>query len=251
MLRRMGGVEWAGLYGLILLAWASLFMVSVPAELRGLTAEFWQDFCRITPDVSGYVRLVGMWALMAVAMMLPTALPAVTTFGDLARASGGGTSRIWTLVAGFLVVWLGFSVSAAALQLGLYQAGLLSPLGGSLSWALSGGFLVLAGLYQFSGLKDACLRACQAPLAFFMGRWEAGAWRNGLQLGMMCLGCCWALMLLAFVGGVMTLAFMGVATLVMTAEKFPQIGARITRPLGYVLTGGGVALALMPLFLGG
>jgi len=105
---------------------------------------------------------------------------------------------------------------------------------------MSGGLLMLAGAYQFSALKAACLAKCRAPLTFFMQHWEEGAWRNGLRLGLVCLGCCWALMALAFVGGVMNLAFMGLATAIMVIEKLPDLGRWLTRPLGGVLLAGGL-----------
>jgi predicted metal-binding membrane protein len=95
--------------------------------------------------------------------------------------------------------------------------------------------LALAGLYQFSTLKEACLNKCRAPLTFFMAHWDEGALRNGLRLGLVCLGCCWALMALGFVGGVMNLAFMGLATVVLVVEKLPGLGRWVTRPLGVVL----------------
>ena len=100
---------------------------------------------------------------------------------------------------------------------------------------------MLAGAYQFSALKAACLTLCRAPLAFFMTHWAEGPWRNGLRLGAVCLGCCWALMLLAFVGGVMNLAFMAVAMVLMALEKLPAIGRHVTRPLGGALMVSGAA----------
>ena len=93
----------------------------------------------------------------------------------------------------------------------------------------------MAGAYQFSPVKEACLSKCRRPLSFFMQHWDEGALRNGVRLGLVCLGCCWALMALAFVGGVMNLAFMGLATVIMVLEKLPQVGRYLTRPLGAVL----------------
>jgi predicted metal-binding membrane protein len=157
---------------------------------------------------------------------------------SLAHVRRRGSARS---LVGYLLVWGGFSVLAAGVQMALTQAGALTIFGDSRSAALSGGLLILAGLYQFSALKEACLSKCRAPLTFFMQHWGEGAFRNGLRLGVVCLGCCWALMLLAFVGGVMNLAFMGIATLVMALEKLTWIGAVITRPLGGLLIAGGIA----------
>lgn len=124
---------------------------------------------------------------------------------------------------------------AAGAQMGLFTAGLLDPLGASAAAWLSALLLAGAGAHQFSALKENCLAKCRAPLSFFMQHYGEGPWRNGLRLGLVCLGCCWALMALAFVGGVMNLVFMGLATVLMVLEKLPQIGRRITRPLGVAL----------------
>ncbi|WP_425045556.1 DUF2182 domain-containing protein [Primorskyibacter sp. S87] len=233
----MGGWHWLALFGGILAAWLALYLMAAPADLREASAiygaGFWRDLCTLTPDAAGFVRMVLMWGLMSAAMMAPTALPAFATYDDLAHSTPD--TRFSHLVAGYLVVWIGFSVLAAALQMVLFRAGLLSAFGDSVSRTLSAGLLIVAGLYQFSAFKEACLSKCRRPLTFFMQHWEEGPWRNGLRLGAVCLGCCWALMLLAFVGGVMNLAFMGLATLIMVFEKLPDLGRYITRPLGMLL----------------
>jgi len=203
-------------------------------------AEFWASLCVVTPDAAGLFRITLMWVLMSGAMMAPTALPAFATYDDLAHAQSG--TRFGALVGGYLLVWFGFSLLAASLQMGLFLAGLLDPLGQSLSRVLSGALLIGAGLYQFSALKEACLSKCRRPLTFFMQHWDEGALRNGIRLGAVCIGCCWALMLLAFVGGVMNIAFMGLATFVMIFEKLPDLGRFITRPLGVVLCVSGATL---------
>jgi predicted metal-binding membrane protein len=244
-IRSMGSLHWLTLYGVILLSWGALYLMALPADLRAAGAvygaEFLASLCIVTPDAAGYLGLVAMWAIMSAAMMAPTALPAFAAYDDLNRGQGGGFT---VLFAGFLAVWLGFSVLAAALQLGLFQLGYLSVFGDSQSLVLSGLLLILAGGYQFSALKEACLTQCRAPLAFFMSHWAEGALRNGVRLGAVCLGCCWALMLLAFVGGVMNLAFMAIAMVLMALEKLPEIGRHITQPLGLLLLGsGGASLA--------
>ena len=244
-IRMMTGGHWLWLFALILLAWGALYAMALPAELRASARIFGGDFiaslCRITPDAAGYVRITAMWALMTAAMMAPTALPAFATYDDLGHS---GQTRMGALIAGYLMVWLGFSVLAAGLQMGLYRADLVSAFGDSRSALLSAGLLGLAGAYQFSPLKESCLAKCRAPLTFFMANWDEGPWRNGLRLGLVCLGCCWALMLLAFVGGVMNIAFMGLATLIMITEKLPDIGRYLTRPLGFGLLAAGAWMAL-------
>ena len=244
-IRAMGAPHWLALFGLILAAWMALYAMALPADLRDSArvfgAEFWESLCLVTPDAAGFGRVVLMWALMAAAMMAPTALPAFATYEDLGRSTD---VRFGALVAGYLAVWLGFSVLAGGLQMVLFSAGLVSAFGDSLSVWLSAGLLMVAGLYQFSPVKEACLSKCRAPLTFFMAHWDEGPLKNGVRLGLVCLGCCWALMLLAFVGGVMNIAFMGLATLIMVIEKLPSFGRLLTRPLGVVLIAGAIFVAL-------
>ncbi|UWQ52305.1 DUF2182 domain-containing protein [Leisingera caerulea] len=244
-IRTMGGWHWLGLFGLILGAWGLLYAMSVPAELRAAGAiygpDFWRDFCTLTPDAAGFGKMLMMWALMSAAMMAPTALPAFATYEDLSHTAPD--TNFTRLVGGYLAVWLGFSALAAVLQLGLFQAELLTAFGDSNSRYLSAGLLLVAGGYQFSPVKEACLSKCRRPLVFFMQHWNEGPLRNGLRLGLVCLGCCWALMLLAFAGGTMNIAFMGLATVIMILEKLPELGRYITKPLGAGLVGAALALA--------
>ncbi|MEM8869400.1 MAG: DUF2182 domain-containing protein [Pseudomonadota bacterium] len=235
-IRLMAAPHWLVLFGGILAAWIVLHAMAVPAELRSASEifgrDFWESFCTITPDTAGFLRVAVMWMLMSAAMMAPTALPALATYEDLGRST---TVRFWHLVMGYLVVWFGFAIAAAAAQMALWHADLVSSFGDSRSTLLNAALLAAAGAYQFTPLKDACLAKCRAPLAFFMEHWDDGAWRNGLRLGLVCLGCCWALMMLAFVGGVMNLAFMGLAMVLMLIEKLPDLGRHLTRPLGAAL----------------
>jgi len=246
-IRLMTDKHWLVLFALIIGAWALLYAMALPNDLRVAGRIYGADFiaslCRITPDAAGFLRIMAMWALMSAAMMAPTALPAFATYDDLSHS---GQTRMGALISGYLAVWLGFAVLAAGLQMGLYKADLVSAFGDSRSGLLSGGLLGLAGAYQFSPLKESCLAKCRAPLTFFMAHWDEGPWRNGLRLGLTCLGCCWALMLLAFVGGVMNVAFMGLATLIMITEKLPDIGRYLTRPLGFALLTAGAWFALSP-----
>ena len=232
----MGGGHWLVLFALILGAWALLYAMALPADLRDgaviYGTDFLQSLCIVTPDAAGFGRIILMWALMSAAMMAPTALPAFATYEELSHT---GETQFGTLVVGYLGVWLGFSVIAAGAQMALFQAGLLTAFGDSRSGVFSAVLLAVAGAYQFSPVKDACLSKCRRPLSFFMQHWDEGALRNGVRLGLVCLGCCWALMALAFVGGVMNLAFMGLATVIMVLEKLPQVGRYLTRPLGAVL----------------
>jgi predicted metal-binding membrane protein len=235
-IRAMGAPHWVGLYAAILAAWAVLWaMAAAASDLAALSgaygAALWETLCAPAADAAGIARLWAMWALMGAAMMTPTALPAFATYEDLGRAT---RTRFGALAGGYLAVWAGFAAAAALVQTALWQSGLLDPLGASTSVALSAALLALAGLYQFSALKHACLSKCRAPLTFFMQHWDEGPWRMGLRLGAVCLGCCWALMALAFVGGTMNLGFMAAGMVLMAVEKL-SLGRALTRPLGIAL----------------
>ena len=248
LLSRMGRAYWLAFFAALLASWWALALMAVPEDLKALEgvygAEFLQALCVGGAGVAGFPAAAAMWALMSAAMMAPTALPAFATFDDLrgpAQVSAGG---FWALIGGYLTVWAGFSVIAAAAQTLLFEAGLIGSFGQSLSTGLTAALLIGAGLYQLSALKEACLSQCRAPLTFFMQHWDEGPFRNGLRLGAVCVGCCWALMLLGFVGGVMDLAFMGLAMVLMTLEKLPDIGRPLTRPLGWALICAGFAVLL-------
>ncbi|MEM6637276.1 MAG: DUF2182 domain-containing protein [Pseudomonadota bacterium] len=236
-IRAMTAPHWLALFAAVMASWVLIYVTSVPLAYREFTdiygAEFLASLCLVTPDVAGFFRSTAMWALMSAAMMVPSALPAIATYDDLTRAAG--RPGIAGLLAGYMSVWLGFSVVAALLQLALLDGGLIDVLGQSRSALFTAGLLAFAGVYQFSSLKAACLRQCRTPLSFFMERWDDGAFRNGVHLGVVCLGCCWALMLLAFVGGTMSLAFMGLAMVLMTFEKLPEFGRLLTFPVGIAL----------------
>lgn len=244
------GLLWLGFFALILASWILLFLMTVGAPGDDLPAAIWEAFCG-DPLTAGFPTLVGMWALMTAAMMLPTFVPALRTFLHLGAA---GATRIVdgvTLVAGYVLIWTAAAVIGAWGQLELAKAGLLSPDGSSLSSWLSSGLLLTAGLYQWTHLKAACLAKCRMPLTFFMERWVPGtprAFRMGVELGLICFGCCWALMALAFVGGTMNLIWMGAATLFMIMEKLPDIGRFLTRPAGWLLVLAAGAHAFAALF---
>ena len=241
-IRRMTGWHWLVFFALVLGAWGFLYAMQLPAALRDAAAiygdGFWAALCVVEPGLAGYPAVLAMWAAMSAAMMAPTFLPALATYEDLA-ATGAATRRGFVeLLAGYLAVWLGFSAVAAAAQVALAGAGLVAPTGESRATWLTAALLALAGGYQFTALKEACLSKCRRPLTFFMAHWAPARWNAlamGLRLGALCLGCCWALMALAFVGGTMNLAWMGLATLFMVLEKLPDIGRPLTRPLGVVL----------------
>lgn len=248
-IRTLRGTHWLAFFGATLLGWALLFRMAIPADLRALESDFGVSLaellCGGALAASGFAPAFAMWALMSAAMMAPTALPALATYDDLSHvATGLDKTGFGKLLGGYLAAWFGFSALAALAQVGLYRSGLIGALGQSLSVPLTMALLIGAGIYQFSPLKEACLSRCRAPLTFFMQHWDEGPFRNGGRLGLDCVGCCWALMALGFVGGTMNLAFMGLAMVLMTLEKLPDIGRFLTKPMGAVLIVSGLALPL-------
>jgi predicted metal-binding membrane protein len=205
------------------------------------------SLCRSSAADAPIWASTAMWAVMSAGMMLPTAAPYFRSYSTLAagqplRIDPG---NIWGLAAGYIAVWLLFALGAGILQWELARLGLLSVEGASLSASLSALLLFIAGLYQFSPMKAACLSRCRSPLMFFMSEWRdgfRGAIRMGLKHGRDCLGCCWALMLLAFVGGTMNLVWMALGTGLMTLEKLPSIGRPVSKPVGALLVLGAAYL---------
>ena len=198
--------HWWALYAAILAAWAALWAVVPEAPVGG--AAWLADICRAVAADAGAPGVLAMWVLMGAAMMLPTALPTFAAYDMVPGAAEG-----WKVVAGYAVVWLGFAVAATGVQLSLSAWAARDA-----AW-LGAGLLLLAAAYQVSPLKAACLSKCRQPVTFLMQHWAEGPWRMGLRLGAVCLGCCWALMALGLVGGLMSLGFMALATVLMTAEK--------------------------------
>lgn len=235
------GLFWLGFYGLILISWAGLFVMAGGWDDR--SATFWASLC-LPADRGGIPAVWGMWGLMVAAMMLPTFVPAMQTYLDLGAAGAATKSGVVALVAGYALIWGGAAGLGAAAQIGLAQNGFLSAEGRIPSAGLSAALLCGAGLYQFSNIKTACLAKCRMPLTFFMQHWKPGPFRAlqmGLHLGALCLGCCWALMALGFVGGINNLLWMGAATAFMTLEKLPDLGRKLTRPAGAALILAGIA----------
>lgn len=189
--------------------------------------------------------IVAMWWVMMIAMMTPSAAPAILLYARTHRhsaAQGQMNSQLaptGAFAAGYLLVWLAFSVAAASLQWALVQAGLVSEMMmGSQSRWLSGGLLVAAGLYQLSPLKGLCLTHCRSPTHFLTNNWRPGAGgavRLGMLHGSYCVGCCWTLMALLFVGGVMNLVWIAALSVVVLVEKLAPGGPWLGRGLGVAL----------------
>lgn len=232
----------AGVAGWGFLVWLAVHMDHPLAELMMPDSASW--------TVGSALAIWSMWAVMMAAMMLPSALPMVLAFGQLA-ARQGERSRAAGFVAAYLAVWFGFSIAATAAQWALQAIDWIDQMIVSTSMALNACLLLLAGAYQFSPLKRVCLARCRSPLAFLLGEWRpgmAGAFAMGSRHGLFCVGCCWALMALLFVGGVMNLAWIAALSVAVAIEKLAPGGERVAAVLGLGLLAVGAVrmLALAP-----
>lgn len=181
-------------------------------------------------DAPRLLLLWAMWAAMMTGMMLPSAAPMVVLSGD--------GSRAYLLALGYVVVWGAFSLAATALQWLLGKLLMMTPMMEMSSRSAGAALLIVAGIYQCTPLKRACLTTCQAPMAFLTRRWRNGSWgafRMGLEHGAYCVGCCWALMLLLFAGGIMNLTVIAALTLFVAFEKLVPLGAWSARLSGTLL----------------
>ncbi len=252
LLRRDRAIVAAGLAALVVLAWAYLAHLasSMGTAMPGMPAGMGMGMAM--PRMHAWtpvdlVLLVAMWAVMMVAMMLPSASPMILIFTTLNRrrpAPGRPLARTGLFVLGYVVIWSAYSVLAGTAQWLLHQAAVISPLAAAGPY-LGGALLIAAGLFQFTPLKRACLAVCRSPLSFLMAQWREGgrgAFRMGLRHGMYCLGCCWVLMALLFVAGVMNLAWAAVVAAFVLVEKVMPGGERISAAGGVVLAAAGVLL---------
>lgn len=188
-----------------------------------------------------------MWAVMMIGMMAGAALPVLLLFAGIHARRGERRTApaVLSFGLGYLTVWLGFSAFAAMAQWALHQGASLSPAMATRSTLAGGVILIAAGAYQLTPLKRGCLAHCRSPLGFLMSSWRdgaSGAFLMGLRHGGFCLGCCWALMGVLFVVGVMNLVWVGVLTAFILAEKLGPAGARVARAGGVVLIACGVML---------
>ena len=229
------------LSGAVVLAWAYLYKLSVDMGSMDISE---MDMNRMagmhTWTIVEFLLMFIMWAIMMVGMMVPTAMRAVLIYAGIAqRADAQGTpvAPTYWFVSGYVLLWTVFSAGATALQAGLTQGGLLSPMMVSSSSALGAGLLIAAGLYQLTPWKDACLKHCQSPAMYLASRFKPGT-LNAIGLGLRhagyCLGCCWLLMGLLFFGGVMNLLWIAAITLFVLVEKL-LAGSVLSRVSGVVM----------------
>ena len=196
-------------------------------------------------DVRHLLLLWAMWAVIMTAMMLPSAAPLLLLYAGALRARGEPrTSRqLYAMAAGYVLVWAGFSIAATVLQRALASALVLTAMMEPDTPIAAAVILAIAGLYQLTPLKHACLRVCRSPLAYLLQHWRpgtAGAFWLGLHHGAYCLGCCWALMLLLFAGGVMNVLVIVGLTAFVAIEKLTPFGRRSAQVSGAVMIAAGL-----------
>jgi len=238
LLRRDRWLVGGALAVTIALCWA--WIVPMARDMYGamtgpaawMMTERW-DFAHLS-------LLFTMWVVMMAGMMLPSAAPTLFLYAGVIRKSPDGErapAHVYAFAGGYLLVWTAFSLVATVLQRGLANLLLLTPMMEARGRAVGGALLIIAGLYQLTPFKRTCLESCRSPAAFIVRYWKrgvAGGFRLGLAHGAYCLGCCWALMLLLFVGGVMNLWWIGALTVFVLLEKLAPLGAqggRLSGPL--------------------
>jgi predicted metal-binding membrane protein len=239
------------LFALLTIAsWGALWAWSASPYARYLEHPGWGDitglaaFCRsVAVPVAAHVLA---WVLMIAAMMLPTTYPLLLMFRRITAGRRDQARLLALVVAGFIAVWLGFGLLAHLLDAAVRYWVAQSNWAVAHGWVLGAGVLAGAGAFQFSALKYRCLEACAAPFGFVASRWHgtrpaAEAMRIGIDHGVFCVGCCWALMLVMFVVGMGSLGWMLALAAAMAAEKNLPGGRRLRAPLGFGLLLGAAA----------
>ncbi|MDX1585257.1 MAG: DUF2182 domain-containing protein [Balneolaceae bacterium] len=223
----------AGLLFITILSWFYIVWLAMEMDPDAPNMHAW--------GVTDFVMMFVMWSVMMVAMMTPSVSPMVLVFHQVYQKREKIKRPIiptFLFLSAYLVVWTLFSLAATLLQWGLHSAALLSPMMVSTSPLLGGVILILAGIFQFTALKYACLRRCRSPLAFILQEWNEGtqgAFMLGVKHGIYCVGCCWMLMIILFVTGVMNLLWVAIIAGFVLIEKIIPRGYLIGRITGTVL----------------
>ena len=248
-------IVYVGLLVLILVGWMYMGYMGWAMQHMDLV-DMWMPPRADTRawQLYDFWMLFFMWSVMMVAMMTPSILPMVALFVTVSRSKrqqGKSYVPTFIFILGYLQAWVLFSVVISAVQYPLHIAGLLNPMMDSRSYLLSGVILLLAGVYQWTPFKDACLKQCRTPLNFLMTCWRDGTWgavRMGVLHGFYCVGCCWALMAVMFAVGVMNVLWMIVIAIFVLAEKISPMSAFVFRMVsGLILVlWGGYWLSLYP-----
>jgi len=231
--------------GLVVLSW--LLLVEMTDNMMVMEGDM-----GIRPwSSSDFAMMLGMWVVMMVGMMVPTAVRSILIFSKInAKAAAGGRNFVagYWFTLGYVIAWSGFAVTATLLQWALDQAALLSPMMVTTSSVVGALILITCGAWQFTPWKDTCLKHCRSPLMYLAANFSpgiGGAIRLGVRHGLYCLGCCWFIMGLLFVGGVMNFIWIIAITAFILAEKLLPSGQK----WGQIAGGAMIAIGLSYLFL--
>jgi predicted metal-binding membrane protein len=247
---RDGGGALVALAILCILAWLYLLRLAGPSDLAVLDLPVMP--MTGTWDAADAAAMFVMWAVMMVAMMLPSATPVVLLYDRTLRRRphvSWPTLSVLLFVAGYVVAWAGFSVVATVCNWVLHRGGWLTSMMGSAAPRVGGALLIAAGLYQLTPFKDACLVRCRSPVGFLADHWREGrfgALSMGVHHGLYCVGCCWLLMALLFVLGVMNLVWIVALTVFVLIEKVAPWGRLANRLSAALLVVWGGWLLLAP-----
>jgi predicted metal-binding membrane protein len=227
---------------------SALTMTRMAVEMPGMVMQ------RMAWSTAYALLVFLMWWVMMIAMMMPSAAPIVLMHAAIGRKQAKAVRPLAAtalFVVGYLVVWAGFSLMATFLQWGLESIGIVSGMMEIASPAIAGLVLIAAGVYQLTPLKMVCLKHCQHPLTFVVRHWRpgrVGAFRMGIEHGSYCLGCCWFLMALLFVGGIMNVIWIAGIAIYVGIEKFAARRRWLTIASGVALMVAGLHMVASPLF---
>jgi predicted metal-binding membrane protein len=238
-------VLYGGLAGIILLAWIYLFYLANTMRMTNMGMDISMPAMQAWGITNTILTFV-MWVVMMVAMMTPSAMPVILMYQTVRRRQNKENnllSSTWLFLLGYLVTWAGFSAAATLAQWGLHSAALLTPNIASVSPLLGGALLIVAGVYQLTPLKNACLAHCRTPMGFLLTEWrdgKLGPLVMGMRHGLYCVGCCWMLMALLFIGGVMNLAWVALIAAYILIEKVTPARLWLSRISGIAVIGWGL-----------
>ena len=265
VMRRDRAIVIAGLAGVLLLSWVYTIylaqeMVGMPGMgsggmdmhtgmgsgmSTGMSMEMAMPAVKPWGAMDYWLMFV-MWVVMQVAMMTPSAAPMVLMYTTFSSHDHTTEETVWgttLFYTGYLLIWVLFSVVFTLLQAGLHAAAMLSPMMETTSPILGGAILLTAGIYQFTPAKYACLTHCRTPLSYLMTEWREGKWgalMMGVRHGAFCVGCCWMLMAVLFVSGVMNLFWIAILTAYVLAEKVLPGGHKLGYGFGAMMIGWGI-----------
>ncbi|MGH7948195.1 MAG: DUF2182 domain-containing protein [Candidatus Binataceae bacterium] len=241
-------ILWGGLGAITVLAWLYLVWMPMPAGTGAMERMGMAMMMPHAWTLHDALLMFAMWSVMMVAMMTPSAAPTITMYARIAKANAVARPwYVWIFLTGYTAAWTLFSALATAVQYYLQCSEVVSdalrakPL-------LGAAILAAAGVYQFTSLKNVCLAHCRSPLSFFLSEWRdgaRGAYMMGLRHGMFCAGCCWMLMALLFVAGVMNLAWVGAISIFVLVEKAAPGGRLVPAAAGVLLIASGAAVAVL------